>query len=71
MGDDISLERAWAELNSDRPTPKATIDAILFAVRKRGLAALQEPATKARVASCDARARAEINKQIEELGARS
>src|SRR5262249_5948109 len=62
MSDSVSLERAWAELNDsrNRPTPKATVDAVLFAVRTRGLAALQEPATKARVASCDARARAEI-----------
>jgi hypothetical protein len=73
MGDDISPERAWAEFNDsrNRPTPKATVDAILFAVKKRGLTALQEPATKARVASCDAKARAEINKQIEQLGLRS
>src|SRR5262249_17583813 len=63
----------WAQLNDprNRPTPKATVDAVLFAVKTRGLAALQEPGTKARVASCDARARAEINQQIEKLGLQS
>src|SRR5262249_46716136 len=67
---EVSLERAWAELNDPKnhPTPKATIDAILFAVRERGVAALKEPQTKERLTRCDAAARDEINKQIEQLG---
>jgi hypothetical protein len=70
MGDDVSLNAAWHELNDprNRPTPKATVDAVVFAVRERGLAALKEPAMKERLACCDAAARAEINEQIEKLG---
>jgi hypothetical protein len=70
MGDDVSLNAAWHELNDpcNRPTPKAAVDAVVFAVRKRGLAALKEPAMKERLARCDAAARAKINEQIEKLG---
>jgi hypothetical protein len=66
MSDDISLERAWAELNDfrNRPTPKATIEAVMYAVQERGLAALKEPATAARLEHCDAAAKAEIEKRI-------
>jgi hypothetical protein len=70
MGDGVSLHAAWHELNDprNRPTTKATVNAVVFAVRERGLAALKEPAMKERLARCDAAARAEINKQIEQLG---
>jgi len=63
----FELSHVWATLNSPRtrPTPEATITAVMHAVRKRGLAALEEPATKARLAGCDAEARAEINRRIE------
>jgi len=69
MRDSVSPERAWAELNGrrNRPTPKATIDAIMFAVRERGLAALKEPATAERLNSCDAAARAEIEQRLQKL----
>jgi hypothetical protein len=70
MRDDVSLNAAWHELNNprNRPTPKATVDAVVFAVREGGLAALKEPSMKERLARCDAAARAEINEQIEKLG---
>ena len=70
MDDDVSLNAAWYKLNDprNRPTPVATINAVMHAVRERGLTALEEPATKARLACCDAEARAEINKQIEKPG---
>jgi hypothetical protein len=67
--DDISLEQAWAELNHPRahPTPQATVEAILYCVRERGLAALKEPANLERLASCDAAAKAAIDKRIRKL----
>jgi hypothetical protein len=70
MGDDVSLNAAWYELDDyrNRPTPTASIDAVMHAVRERGVAALKEPAMKERLTRCDAAARAEINKQIEKLG---
>jgi hypothetical protein len=69
LADDISLERAWAELNDPRshPTPQATIEAILHCVRERGLAALNEPATVERLARCDAAAKAILDKRIAKL----
>jgi hypothetical protein len=67
MAPRISLERAWHELQRNRPTPKATIDAVLQAVCERGLRALEEPTTARRLAACDANARSEIKKQISSI----
>jgi hypothetical protein len=50
-----------------RPTPEATIEAIMHAVRERGLAALKEPATAERLSRCDASAKAEIERRIANL----
>jgi hypothetical protein len=70
MSDDVSLNAAWHERSDprNRPTSKATVDAVVFTVRERGRAALKEAAMKERLARCDAAARAEINKQIQKLG---
>ena len=51
----------------NRPTPRATIEAVMHAVRERGLAALKEPPTKERLDHCDATARAEIEQRIARL----
>ena len=50
-----------------RPTPYATIEAVMFSVRERGLAALDEPAIIERLARCDARARVQIDNRIAKL----
>jgi hypothetical protein len=65
----VTLEQAWAELNHPRahPTPRSTIEAILHCVRERGLAALKEPTNIERLARCDARAKAEIDRRIGKL----
>jgi hypothetical protein len=69
MRDSVSLDAAWAELNDfrNRPTPKATIEAVMHAVRERGLAALTEPANIERLERCDAAAKAEIERRIAKL----
>ena len=66
MDPGVSLERAWNELNDprNRPTPAVTVEAVWVAVRERGLGALEEPATKARLDACDTAARAEIDRRI-------
>ena len=51
----------------DRPTPQATIEAIMHSVRERGLGSLREPATIERLSCCDAAARAQINHRIDRL----
>jgi hypothetical protein len=50
-----------------RPTPRSTIDAILYCVRTRGLAALKEPANLERLRRCDAKVQAEIDRRIDKL----
>lgn len=63
----LSLGALWERLNDPRrfATPAATIEAILYCVRVRGLAALKEPANRERLSRCDRAARAEINRRIE------
>jgi hypothetical protein len=69
MRDSVSLDAAWAELNDyrNRPTPRATIEAVMHAVRERGLAALKEPVTAERLQRCDEAAKAEIERRIANL----
>jgi hypothetical protein len=59
----ISLQQANSEINApcNRPTPAVVVEAVMLAVRERGLAALKEPATVERLQRCDAAGRAEIN----------
>jgi hypothetical protein len=66
LADDISLDRAWAELNAPekRPTAQVTVEAIWQALRERGLGTLKEAPTKGRLAACDNAARAEIERRI-------
>jgi len=64
MDDGVSHERAWFELGRGRPTPEVTIQAIVFAVRERGMAALKKPATTRRLSHCNAAAITEIGKRI-------
>jgi hypothetical protein len=62
----VSFEQAYGELNDprNRPTPQVVVEAIWLAVRERGLAALQEPATEERLARCDGAARAELKRRL-------
>ena len=66
----ISLQQAYWKITdpSNRPTPAVVVEAVMLAVRERGLAALKEPATVERLQRCDAVARAEINQRIQMLG---
>jgi hypothetical protein len=52
---------------ADRPTPEVVIDAVMVAVRARGIGALKEPANLDRIRRCDAKAKAEINGRIDKL----
>ena len=53
--------------NPSRPTPRTTIEAIMFSVRERGPQALHEQGNVERLQHCDASARTEINKRIARL----
>jgi hypothetical protein len=62
------MNRLYAELNARRrPTPKVTIDGIMYSVRERGLAALHEADVVERLSRCDEKARAQINERIARL----
>jgi hypothetical protein len=70
LGDNVTLDAAWRELNDprNRPTPRVTIEVIMYCVRERGAVALKEPANVERLSRCDQAAKAEINRRIARLG---
>jgi len=68
---EISLDRAWHELNNKRPTPAVTVEAIKQAVRERGLAALKEPAVRGRVQRCDDASLAIVNEWLADFKKKS
>jgi hypothetical protein len=48
-------------------TPAVTIEAVIYGIRTRGLAALKEPDVLERLNRCDTAAKSEINQRIERL----
>jgi hypothetical protein len=67
---DMSFDRMWSETNAPRlrPTPQATVEAVLEDVKERGVAALREPKNIERLTRCDAAAKAQIDRRIAKLG---
>jgi hypothetical protein len=65
----MSVGSLWDALNAPNrhATPESTIEAIMVAVRARGVAALREPANVERLLRCDPSALAEINRRIEKI----
>jgi hypothetical protein len=64
------LGALWDALNdpSRFATPQSSkIEAILYCVRTRGIAALEEPENKARLATCDEAAREQIDERIKRM----
>jgi hypothetical protein len=53
-----------------RPTPRVTVDAVLYSLAQRGLKALQEPATIERLSRCDKAALAQIDACVAKLKGR-
>jgi hypothetical protein len=66
LSDDVSIERAWNDINDphSRPTPQSTVAAILYCVRERGIAALNEPVNIERLSRCRAGALAQIDARL-------
>jgi hypothetical protein len=63
----MSIDARWQFSKEGHPTPQTTIEAIICAVRERGVAALKEPANIERLLRCNASAQAEINRRIARL----
>jgi hypothetical protein len=61
------VTNAYERMPRNRPTPPVTIEAVLYCVSERGLAALKEPANLERLSRCNAVARAQINERIAKL----
>jgi hypothetical protein len=65
--DKMSFVALWNYLNPPRRTPRTTIEAVMYAVRERGVAALREAANIERLTRCDEVAKTEINERIAKL----
>jgi hypothetical protein len=67
--DQMSFGELWDRLNDPRrrSTPQSASEAVMVAVRARGIAALEEPANIERLSRCDEAARARINAFIERM----
>jgi hypothetical protein len=67
--DVLSLDALWNNINDPRryATPQSTIEAILYCVRTRGLAALKEPGNEERLSRCDEAAMKQIRERIERM----
>jgi hypothetical protein len=63
----IAGARMVERRRSDWSTPQTTIEAVMYCVRERGLAALREPANQQRLITFDDAARAEVNRRIAKL----
>ena len=63
----MSIDALYRTLNNFRATPQTTVEAIMLAVRERGLAALKEAANVERLVRCDQVARRQINERITRL----
>jgi hypothetical protein len=67
--DRMSIDALWDALNCERqrPTPQATLEAIMYCVRTRGRKALHEPANIERLSRCDEAALVQIDARIARL----
>jgi len=65
----ISIEALYYYLQdpAKHPTPQSTVEAIMYSVRARGLAALKQPETVERLSRCDINALDQINDRISKL----
>ena len=59
-----------ARLAEQQSVPQTTVEAIIYSVRQRGIAALEEPVNVWRLSRCDEAALAEIKRRILKLGER-
>jgi hypothetical protein len=65
----LSVGALWNAHNDParHPTPQSTIDAILYYVRTRGIAALKQPVNEERLSRCDEPAMKQIGECIERM----
>jgi hypothetical protein len=65
--EEMTLDELGELFNRQRPTPQATIEAIMHSVRERGLGALKEPANIERLVRCNQAAKEQIDRRIAKL----
>jgi hypothetical protein len=67
--DQMSVGGLWDALNAPQrnATPQSVVEAIMYSVGERGLAALEEPNNQERLSRCDDAAREQIKRRIAKL----
>ena len=65
LEDEVSLERAWSELNrGDGRTPEATVEALMYSLR-RGVGEIDKPDTRRRLAALDKRQLKQVCRRVQ------
>jgi hypothetical protein len=69
--ENILLGGLWEKLNNPHrfSTPQTLVEAILYAVKSRGVDALKEPDNIERLSRCDEAGKAEIERRIAKMDA--
>ena len=70
LADDVTLERAWAEIHRAHFRGRAaesTVEALMFALRERGIAAVQEPYVRFRLAQLSEAQLIEVGDRLQRL----
>ena len=63
----MSLDESWELFGRERPTPQATVEAIMYCDRARGVPAPKKPANVERPVRCDQAAKEQIDRRIAKL----
>jgi hypothetical protein len=67
LDDDVTLERAQAELNRRDGAAISTVEALMLILRERGIAALQDPKTRERLAQLSELQVVEVGDRLQRL----
>jgi hypothetical protein len=67
LSDNVSLDRAWYELNRRDCAAPATVEALMFSLRSRGVGALGESDTRRRLSELNAAQLREIALRLRKL----
>jgi hypothetical protein len=71
LGDNVSIERAQAEINRRDRAAISTVEALMFVLRERGIAALQEQKVRACLAQLSEAQIIEVGDRLQRLEARA
>lgn len=67
IDDNVSIERAYAEINRRDQAAASTVEALMYSLRERGPSALQEPTTQRRLSEMNETQLREVCERLQKL----